>query len=81
MVTVDSPFHEAGLLKLNCDKALLELKWQPNLDYRETIEMVGDWYASFYQKQGDMYALTQDQIAAYESLGEERKRVWARSNN
>lgn len=77
VVTADIPFHEAGLLKLNCDKALLELKWQPNLDYRETIEMVGDWYSAFYKKQGDMYALTHEQIAAYESAGLERKRAWA----
>lgn len=80
VVTANIPFHEAGLLKLNCDKALLELKWQPNLDYRETIEMVGDWYAAFYKKHGDMYALTQDQIAAYEGAGLERKRAWALSD-
>ena len=27
-------FHEAGLLKLNCDKALKDLNWLPNLQLR-----------------------------------------------
>ena len=27
--------HEAGLLKLNCDKALFHLRWEANLEYRE----------------------------------------------
>lgn len=77
-VTATAPFHEAGLLKLNCDKALLHLKWEPNLDYAEMIRLVGDWYAAFYRERADMYALTLEQIAAYEHAGAERNRVWAR---
>jgi CDP-glucose 4,6-dehydratase len=78
-VTADIPFHEAGLLKLNCDKALFYLKWEPNLDYAETIRLVGDWYRAFYREKSDMYALTLEQIASYERVGAERKRVWARA--
>jgi CDP-glucose 4,6-dehydratase len=70
------PFHEASLLKLNCDKALVQLKWEPNLEYPETIRLVGEWYAAFYAGHTDMYALTMEQIAAYEHLGGERTRVW-----
>ncbi len=78
-ITADIPFHEAGLLKLNCDKALFDLRWEPNLNYDETIRLVGDWYSSFYrQQQTDMYALTLKQIAAYEHTGAERKRVWTK---
>ena len=77
-VTDNIPFHEAGLLKLNCDKALFHLKWEPNLDYTETIRLVGDWYATFYREQADMYALTLKQITDYERMGIERNRVWAR---
>lgn len=76
-VTDNIPFHEAGLLKLNCDKALYHLKWEPNLNYRETIQFVGDWYSSFYNAQADMYVKTQDQINAYVDAGIERKRVWS----
>lgn len=78
-VTANIPFHEAGLLKLSCDKALFHLKWEPNLDYAETISLVGDWYTAFYRERADMYALTLEQIAAYERTGAERNRVWTRS--
>jgi len=78
-VTANIPFHEAGLLKLNCDKAQFHLKWAPNLDYTETIHLVGDWYAKFYQAKTDMYALTVEQIEGYERKGAERGLVWARS--
>ncbi len=78
-VTANIPFHEAGLLKLNCDKALFHLKWEPNLSYAETIRLVGDWYTAFYRKRADMYAMTVEQIAAYECMGAERNRVWCRA--
>lgn len=71
-------FHEAGLLRLNCDKALTYLKWEPNLDYAETVPMVGDWYMAFYGGQADMATVTAEQLAAYERKGAERNRVWSR---
>jgi CDP-glucose 4,6-dehydratase len=78
-ITGNIPFHEAGLLKLNCDKALFQLKWEANLDYAETTRLVGDWYVKYYRERGDMYALTLEQIAAYERLAAERHRPWANS--
>ena len=76
-ITGNIPFHEAGLLKLNCDKALFHIKWEPNLDYKETINMVGQWYFAFYQNTGDMYAKTLEQISEYENLALIRRRAWA----
>jgi len=70
------PFHEASLLKLNCDKALSHLKWESNLHYAETIRLVGDWYRAYYREHADMYAMTMGQIEAYESLATERQRIW-----
>lgn len=78
-VTANIPFHEAGLLKLNCDKALFDLKWEPNLDYSETTRLVGDWYSGFYRDQADMYALTLEQIGAYERKAQERNRIWTKA--
>lgn len=75
-ITENIPFHEAGLLKLNCDKALFHLKWEPNLDYSETIRMVGDWYRSYYRNEADMNKLTSEQISAYEDLAATRGRIW-----
>lgn len=62
----DKPFHEAGLLKLNCDKALLQLHWQQTLAYTEAVRMVGEWYGAYYRRQPDMFALTTNQIESYE---------------
>ena len=76
-ISSNIPFHEANLLKLNCDKALACLKWEPTLDYAETISLVGEWYAAFYRGQADMHTVTMEQLVAYERKGAERNRVWA----
>lgn len=75
-VTDNVPFHEAGLLKLNCDKALYHLRWEANLSYSECVQMVGEWYYNFYRKGKDMYQLTLEQIAKYENIATERHIIW-----
>ena len=70
------PFHEAGLLKLNCDKALFHIRWESNLIYTETIQMVSDWYTAFYSNKADIYEVTVKQIASYEQTAILRNRVW-----
>jgi CDP-glucose 4,6-dehydratase len=78
-ITGNVPFHEAGLLKLSCDKALFHLKWESNLDYNETIKTVSEWYYTYYREKKDMYDYTLNQIAAYERIASERNRVWTRT--
>ena len=75
-LTDNIPFHEAGLLKLNCDKALYYLRWESNLNYIETTVFVGDWYRNFYKGNLDMYALTVSQLEIYEKIAVEHSRVW-----
>jgi CDP-glucose 4,6-dehydratase len=70
------PFNEAGLLKLNCDKALSILSWEANMKYDQCIEMVGEWYKK-NQENENMYELTISQIHRYCSLAQESNRVWA----
>ena len=77
-ITADVPFHEAGLLKLNCDKALFHLRWEANLDYAEAIPIIGAWYRAYYHEAPDMFALTIDQLTAYEALARARGRIWMR---
>ena len=36
--------HEAGILKLNIDRAKKELNWKPKLDSKEAIQWTIDWY-------------------------------------
>ncbi len=61
------PFHEAGLLKLNCDKALLALRWSPTLAYGDVVRMTGQWYRQVLRDSVDARALTLAQIGAYEA--------------
>lgn len=75
-ITDNIPFHEAGLLKLNCDKALFHLKWEANLHYVECVEFVSQWYYSFYKEQQNMFDLTIKQIDDYERLAKQRQLVW-----
>ena len=61
--------HEAGLLKLNCDKALMDLKWQPILEFEETVLMTVEWYRHYYQNSTEsMYNFTISQIEQYARL-------------
>jgi CDP-glucose 4,6-dehydratase len=78
-VTDTLPFHEAGLLKLNCDKALFYLKWQANLEHKETIRFVSEWYYDFYNTDTDIYAKTLQQINEYEDIAKAKKLSWTNS--
>ena len=65
--------HEAGLLKLNCDKALFDLKWQPTLKFEETVKMTVEWYKKFYKnREQSMLDFTTAQILEYTELAEKR---------
>lgn len=70
------PFHEAGLLKLNCDKALLDLRWSPTLGYEQVVGMTGQWYRAVLQEGADAQALSLAQIAAYETEARRLKQAW-----
>ncbi|MEE2875568.1 MAG: CDP-glucose 4,6-dehydratase, partial [Chloroflexota bacterium] len=75
-VTDNIPFNEAGLLKLNCDKALFRLGWEANLTYQECVEFVGGWYLEYFKGQRDMRDLTRDQIKKYEGMAISRGLKW-----
>ena len=79
-ITGNIPFHEAGLLKLSCDKALYHLRWEPTLKYEECVKLVGEWYSEFYLQDQDVGALTQQQIELYMQLAEKRGIRWTQSN-
>ncbi|MFV1984637.1 MAG: CDP-glucose 4,6-dehydratase, partial [Thiohalomonadales bacterium] len=71
--------HEAGLLKLNCDKVLHDLNWLPTLNFEETVEMTVDWYKCFYDnKNQSMYEYSINQINKYMQIANDRDMVWAK---
>ena len=58
--------HEAGLLKLNCDKALFDLDWHSTLEFEETVKMTVEWYKHYYQNSNhSIYDFTLSQIDEY----------------
>jgi CDP-glucose 4,6-dehydratase len=69
-------FNEAGLLKLNCNKAKNLIKWEPNLNFNETLIYISDWYKKYFLGSQNMYDFTLGQIDEYEKLGIDRKRDW-----
>ena len=77
-VTGDIKFYEAGLLKLNCDKALFHFQWKPTLNYQTLIEFTSDWYYEFYKNKIDMFSYTESQIEGYENLASTENIAWTK---
>jgi CDP-glucose 4,6-dehydratase len=75
-LTGDIKFHEAGLLKLNCDKALFHLKWLPALDYDQLVEFTSLWYYEFYNGNADVLKITLEQIQEYENIAKSKLIKW-----
>jgi CDP-glucose 4,6-dehydratase len=74
----DKKVYEAGLLKLNCDKANLKLDWQPTLYFKETVSMTVDWYRKYYEgSNNSMQEMTMKQILDYSNLAKKRQNKWA----
>ena len=72
----EPPFAEAALLKLNCDKALMHLGWEPTLAYAECVRMTASWYHDVLKSDADPFATTTTQIRDYVDLARQRDRVW-----
>lgn len=73
-----SDFYEAGLLKLNIDKALFYLNWKPTLNFLETSNFTSAWYKEFYQqKTKNMFDFTNNQIRDYIEQAKNKSIAWA----
>lgn len=74
----DGKFPESGLLKLNIDKALYDMKWTPTLNFKETAGFTSDWYKCYYQETPEsMLEFTNKQIAAYIEVAKQKGLSWA----
>jgi CDP-glucose 4,6-dehydratase len=70
-------FHEAGLLKLNCDKALQFLQWKPALDFENTARLTGEWYNFYYNNRTEEVSdYTFRQIEQYAAAAKQKSIVW-----
>jgi CDP-glucose 4,6-dehydratase len=56
--------HEASLLQLNCDKAHLNLNWQPHWDFDQTMDATVSWYQNMVKK-SSILSTTKQQIDTF----------------
>ena len=68
---------EAGLLKLNCDKALNYLRWHAVMGFEDTVGMTAEWYRAFYQQSNKIAATTDAQIEVYAAIAKKQGLAWA----
>ena len=69
--------HEAGLLKLCCDKALHGLHWKACLHYDEMVKLTVEWYRDFYDNEGQSTrALSEKQIEEYMAAAQRSNLSW-----
>jgi CDP-glucose 4,6-dehydratase len=76
-VTGKAVFKEAGLLKLNCDKALHFLDWRPVLLFNETAKFTALWYGAYKSSPATLYETTTDQLEEYITLAQTRNLSWS----
>jgi CDP-glucose 4,6-dehydratase len=70
--------HEAGLLKLNCDKSLHDLKWHSSLMFSDTVKMTVEWYKQFYKNKNlPMFDFSINQIESYIKIAKLNNINWA----
>tara|TARA_B100000519_G_scaffold40779_1_gene30831 strand:+ start:1092 stop:2219 length:1128 start_codon:yes stop_codon:yes gene_type:complete len=75
-IAVKSEFQEAGLLRLNCDKAFYHFGWRPTLNFEEITEFTGSWYYNFFNKKSAIYQYTLNQIEKFEHKAFSRSIKW-----
>ena len=64
-ISGDKALHEANILKLNINKAVNLLKWQPKININQALAKTVQWYKEFYTKKTDMRRVSIQQIRDY----------------
>lgn len=67
--------HEANLLKLDCSKAHIKLKWRNVWDSKKTFEKTANWYKAYYE---DNKMLTKDDLENYILDAKNKKIEWVK---
>lgn len=69
--------YEAGLLRLNCDKALYYFNWFATMGFEDTVKMTAEWYRAYYQNHEKILDFTNVQIESYTALAKKSGLSWA----
>jgi len=67
--------HEANLLKLDCSKAHIRLKWKDVWDSKITFEKTVKWYKAYYKN--DKIFLTKQDLESYVHDAKSKNIEWA----
>lgn len=65
ILKLDNQPHEAGLLKLDINKAVHELGWKPRFNANTAVKFTIDWYKSFYDNKEVIDQFTETQIRSF----------------
>lgn len=68
--------HEANLLKLDCSKAHILLKWKDVWDSETTFKKTVKWYKAYYENNKEI--LTQSDLESYIADAKAKNIEWAR---
>jgi CDP-glucose 4,6-dehydratase len=75
----DPKLHEAGWLRLSCEKARTMLPWTAVLSFEENIGLTAKWYKYFYEyPKTNMYQFCAHQVREYTEIAEERGQLWTK---
>lgn len=69
-------YHEANLLKLDCSKAHILLKWKDVWDSHTTFEKTVKWYKAYYENHKEV--LTANDLKSYVSDAKAKKLEWSK---
>ncbi len=75
---VQNQLHEANLLRLDCSKAHILLKWKDIWNSNTTFEKTVNWYKSYYEEKN---ILTSQDLKCYISDAKAKKVEWAVNEN
>ncbi len=67
-ISADANLHEAGILKLDNNRAQSELGWKPTLSCEDTISWTANWYKEFLSNQSKIADFTFSQINSFKNL-------------
>jgi len=64
-ISANTQPHEAGLLKLDINKAINNLNWKPKYQATEAIEKTIEWYKYYFSQSNEINAFTEHQIVDF----------------
>lgn len=70
----NADLHEAGILRLDCTKAIRKLGWKPVWDGPKALAETATWYRAFYEAG---QSITGEQICSYIDDAESMESVWS----